>query len=60
MLCVNRPLETEEEVRDDSVDLRKVAAVGGGELHLSMIVFRFHGSVHHISVNENTNLMQQP
>ena len=21
--------------------------------------FQFHGSVHHISVNENTNLMQQ-
>jgi len=22
-------------------------------------LFQFHGSVHHISVNENTNLMQQ-
>ena len=22
-------------------------------------LFQFHGSVHHVSVNENTNLMQQ-
>ena len=36
-----------------------VTYLGGGGREDTKCDFQFHGSVHHISVNENTNLMRQ-